>query len=394
MQLVWADNVVRHTGGRVLVLTPLAVGKQTEREADKFGFAAKVSRDGSIGNNPITITNYERLHYFNSSDFAGVVCDESSIIKNCNGKIRKQVTEFVRKLDYRLLCTATAAPNDWHELGTSSEALGELGFRDMITTFFKQEQQGGGHAWGRTKYRFKPHAVRHFWRWVSSWARAIRKPSDYGFDDNGFVLPPAVVTQHVVRRRNQRPGFLFPVVAKDLEEQREERRATIKERSERVANLVADKDYSVVWCHLNPEGDYLEKIISGCVQVSGKDCDDAKEEKLLAFSSGEIRKIIIKPKIGAWGLNWQHCAHMTMFPSHSYEQYYQGMHRCLRFGQHRAVCVDVVTTESEEGVTKNLQRKSDQAGEMFSQLVAEMNNSIKISDESEFPLQEDVPQWL
>ena len=354
MQLVWAENVRRHTNKPVLIVTPIAVGQQTHGEGEKFGIEAIVSRDGQHGPG-ITITNYERLHYFNRDDFGGVVCDESSIIKNCDGATRDMVTQFLKTIPYRLLCTATAAPNDWHELGTSSEALGYLGFRDMITSFFKQETSKDHRGWGRTKYRFREHAKLHFWRWVCSWARAVRRPSDLGFNDAAFELPELTVTENVVKRETTKDGWLFSIPAATLEDQREERRATIQERCELVANKVAKKKSAVVWCHLNDEGDLLQKMIPDCVQVSGKDSDDQKESKLIDFSAGNARVIVTKPKIGAWGLNWQHCNYMTMFPSHSYEQYYQGVRRCWRFGQTKPVHVDIVTTEGEQQVMKNLQ---------------------------------------
>lgn len=393
MQLVWAENVVRHTNKPVLIVTHIAVGAQTVEEATKFGLHATVSRDGKTSTK-ITVTNYERLHYFSPSDFSGVVCDESSIIKNCDSKTKYAVGEFMRTLQYRLLCTATAAPNDWHELGTSSDVLGYLGFRDMITMFFKQETSKDCRGWGRTKYRFREHGKRDFWRWVCSWARACRRPSDLGFSDERFALPPLETVSHVVRRTNKRAGFLFEMPARDMNEQREERRATIKERCEKVSELVNHDRPSVMWCHLNTEGDLLEKIVPGSIQVSGSDSEDDKEAKLQAFSRGDELKLIIKPKIGAWGLNWQHCAHMTTFPSHSYEQYYQAMRRFWRFGQKNTVRVDIVTTEGEQAVTQNLQRKSDQVDEMFTALVAEMNESMVIQRSDEFHQPEAIPSWL
>lgn len=393
MQLVWAENVRRHTGRSVLILTPLAVAQQTCDEAAKFGIEATLMRAGKSAEG-IGVTNYQRLHQFTPTDFAGVVCDESSILKNCDGATRHAVTEFTRHMPYRLLCTATAAPNDWDELGTSSEVVGDLGYRDMLSTFFKQETNKDHLGWGRTKYRLRPHGKEHFWRWVCSWARAVRKPSDIGCDDGPFVLPPVDVRSEIVTRQVPRQGMLFSVPARTLEEQKEERRATIKERCGRVAELVEGKDSAVVWCHLNAEGDALEKLIDGSVQVSGSDSDDDKEVKLRAFSAGNERVLVIKPKIGAWGLNWQHCNYMTTFPSHSYEQYYQSVRRLWRFGQRRLVTVQVVTTEGESHVTGNLQRKSDQADEMFSALVAEMNHAQSIERADQFTNKERMPSWL
>jgi hypothetical protein len=330
-----------------------------------------------------------------------MVCDESSILKNFDGVRRATVTEFLRTLPYRLLCTATAAPNDYVELGTSSEALGELGHMDMLSRFFKNEsntcdskRKWIGHGGSAAKWRFKGHAEEPFWRWVCSWARAVRRPSDLGFDDGRFILPPLDEIEHVVKAKSARDGYLFDLPAVGMREERDERRRTIHERSEMVASLVEHSDQALVWCHLNPEGDLLERLIPDAHQVAGSDSDDAKEERLLAFANGQIRILVTKPKIGAWGLNLQRCAHVTFFPSHSYEQYYQGVRRCWRFGQERRVRVDVVSTEGEHGVAANLRRKAEQADRMFSSLVQHMNESIKIERSRDFTQTTEVPPWL
>lgn len=395
MQLSWADNVVRKTNKSVLLLTPLAVTQQTAAESVKFGIDATVSRDGSVNGGPhIVITNYERLHYFDAANFAGVVCDESSAIKNFEGKRKEEVTQFCKGLDYRLLCTATAAPNDYHELGTSSEALGYLGFRDMITTFFRQETEKDGLGWGRTKYRFRGHAERPFWRWVVSWSRAIRKPSDLGFDDTRYVLPPLIETEHVVENSTPRPGMLFSTPARGMREEREERRVTIKERCELVAEMSHGSDPVVVWCHLNDEGDLLESLIPDAKQVKGSMSDDAKEETLQAFTNGELRVLVTKPKIGCWGLNWQHCNRVYTFPSHSFEQYYQAVRRCWRFGQTQPVNVGIVATAGEAGITANLKEKQAKADRMFANLVECMSREIAIDARHDFHEPERMPSWL
>jgi hypothetical protein len=395
MELVWGENVVRHTNKPVLLLTHLAVAGQMVREAEKFGVEAVRSSNGKIPNGArIIVTNYDRLNLFDTNDFAGVVCDESSAIKNLDGKRTTEVTEFLRTIPYRLLCTATAAPNDFDELGTSSEALGELGHRDMITKFFKKETTKDHLGWGRTKYQLKGHAEHDFWRWVCSWARAIRKPSDLGFDDGKFILPPLETEEHVVKAITPREGVLFDMPAITLEEQREERRRTMGERCDKVAELVAHDQPAVVWCHLNPEGDRLEKIIPGAVQVSGADSDEVKEERFVAFSSGQIRVLVSKPVVAGFGLNWQHCAHQTFFPSHSFEQYYQAVRRCWRFGQTRPVKVDVVTSEGEAGVLANLKRKAENADAMFANLVSLMNDHLRIERKNPFKKKEKKPSWL
>jgi hypothetical protein len=396
IQLAWAENVVRHTNGRVLIMTPLAVSAQTQREADKFGVEAKVSRDGSLPAR-IVITNYERLHYFDSSDFVGAVCDESSILKNFDGATRAAITEFMRLLPYRLLCTATAAPNDYIELGTSSEALGELGFSDVLSRFFKKTEK----TWTRRDeyrgeiYRFRGHAERDFWRWVCSWSRALRKPSDAGFDDAAFTLPPLAAVDHIVKASRPRDGCLFDMPAVGLAEQREERRRTLAERCEKAASLVADTGQpAVCWCHLNDEGDLLTKLIPGAEQVAGRHSDDYKEDMLEAFAHGDVRVLVTKPTIAGWGLNWQHCAHQTFFPSHSFEQWYQAVRRSWRFGQTREVLIDVVASEGEADVMANLQRKQDQADEMFDNLVAMMTDSLTIAVEPYKGTKGRIPEWI
>lgn len=397
IELVWSDNVVRKTGRGVLLLTPLAVTHQIQSDARKFGIEASVSRDGAAKPG-ITITNYEKLHLFSADDFVGVACDESSILKSYNGATRQVITTFARKMPYRLLATATAAPNDFTELGTSSEALGYLGHMDMLARFFKNDLNNcatGRFAGEAIKWRLKGHAEIPFWRWVCSWARAVRKPSDIGFSDERFKLPPLIESEHLIETESKADGMLFSMPASGLQEQRDERRRTVAERCDAVARLVNNTARpALVWCHLNTEGDALERAIPDAIQVSGADSDDSKEGKLLDFAEGRARVLITKPKIGAWGLNYQHCNHVTFFPSHSFEQYYQGVRRCWRFGQNLPVTVDIVTTEGERGVLKNLQRKAAQADKMFSNLVAEMNAAISIERDTQFTNKQEIPTWL
>lgn len=394
MQLVWAENVRRKTDRPVLILTPLSVASQTVHEGEKFGIECMQCRDGVHGSG-IVVSNYERLHHFDPSRFGGVVCDESSILKNFDGKTRDAIVEFMRTVQYRLLCTATAAPNDYVELGNSSESLGEMGFQDMVSRFFRQETSKDYLGWGRTKYKLRGHAARDFWRWVCSWSRAVRKPSDLGFDDTRFVLPPLDIREHLVKPRRAPEGFLFSLPGKDLHSQREETRRTLDERCETVASLLNDNDEScIAWCHLNDEGDLLERLIDGGVQVSGSDSDDRKEEVFNGFASGQIRAIVTKPSIAGFGMNWQHCSRMSFFPSHSFEQYYQSVRRCWRFGQTRPVRVELVASESGSGVRASLQRKAEAAEEMFDRLVEMMNNTLRIESRRDFSTKEIIPSWL
>jgi len=561
MELVWAENVARKTGANVLILAPLAVSHQLEREAQKFGIGARRSNDGTASR--ITITNYERLSLFNASDFAGLVCDESSILKSFAGARRREITAFARKLPYRLLATATAAPNDFVELGTSSEALGYLGYMDMLNRFFKNDLNNSatGRMRGEViKWRFKGHAELPFWRWVCSWARAVRRPSDLGFEDTNFELPPLHEIEHKIDVRTAAPGMLFALPAVGPKEQREERRRTMEERCEKLAAIVAQRtDCSLIWCNLNDEGKMLSNLIKGSIEVSGSDSDEYKEsavdwfvgnkcicndpmfgaklsecentnalihntcaittsetkgggrevgkratgsthdgakdtqsilqsgcanlrkssvidssiqkqdcfvssenteslsnnierslrpdaqfveEKLTSISddsngstltiamsadnsvdysarhaildseslamtrtgsqkqlctcghSSGKRVLISKIKIFGFGLNLQNCAHVALFPSYSYEAYYQGIRRCYRFGQKRPVTVDIVTTEGELDIMKSMQRKARQADQMFGRLVGEMNRALTIKRSSDFKFSASMPGWM
>jgi hypothetical protein len=586
MELAWAQNVHEHTGKPVLLLTPLAVGFQIVDEAQKFGHDAALSRDGSV-TAPITVTNYEQIGKFDSTQFGGVVCDESSAIKSFEGVRRAEVTEFMRRIQYRLLGTATAAPNDYIELGTSSEALGDLGYMDMLTRFFVNDNRSvasrGRTAGGKAiDWRLKGHASGPFWQWVSTWARAMRRPSDYGFSDATHVLPNLIERVTVVEARQSRADTLFDMPAVGLREEREETRRTLTERCETAADLIEPHDISIAWCNLNDEGDLLERLIPNSIQVSGSDSETYKEKaaewfvgrrcicnepefrtKLakwdgsrntpregaqstgmiplseivakhkdapltktsptcastteptptsssspmsnaqngtgdvvsatpttkssetassnkrgsavqksngtpdsspssespqpsttsdLLISSGSVqsaepnalaadgspsitiiepgtsaassaetaisglvssatipsyltapgcicghvsgvRRLITKVRMFGYGLNFQHCAHMTYFPSHSYEQMYQAERRLWRFGQKRDVTVDLITTEGGANVVTNLQRKARQADRMFSELVAHMNDARKLDTHS-YDTKIEVPQWL
>jgi hypothetical protein len=421
MQLTWAENVARKTGGRVLILTPLAVAFQTVNEGAKFGVEVTHRRDGLHAGDRIVVTNYERLHHFEPSDFVGCVCDESSILKHFTGATQKQVTRFIGKMPYRLLCTATAAPNDYVELGTSSMALGELSHSEMLTRYFRQLDDKGQKSETRKQneaeniaeqapqyyqrlayrvaqsigqWRLKNYAVDDFWRWVASWARACRMPSDLGFSDTGFILPPLNEYDHIITPSTPPDGMLFCMPAFGLSEEREERKRTMSERCDFVADLVNHNKPAVVWCHTNAEGDYLEKAIKDCRQVAGRTPDEDKESAYNDFATGKLRVLVIKPKIGAWGLNWQHCAHVVTFASHSYEQYYQSVRRCWRFGQKNPVRLDVVATEGEIRVIRNMKRKADQAGIMFAKLVEHMNRATRVNRDNKYTKEMRIPQWL
>lgn len=397
-ELTWAQNVRLHSGKPVLLLTPLGVTFQMQEEAAKFGIEAGISRDGRPAA-AITITNYEQLAKFEPDDFGGVVCDESSVLKSFDGIRRGQVTDFMRTLPYRLLGTATAAPNDYTELGTSSEALGYLGHMDMLARFFTNKERSSSSRGGRWRpqageeWRFRGHAEEPFWRWICTWARALRRPSDLGFSDDGFVLPALDVRHHVVEASEPQPGTLFDVPVSGLRNEREEEKRTLAERCELAAGLLADADPGIAWCHYNDESALLARLIPGAVELTGSDAPERKEEILAAFSRGEIRVLVTKPSLGAWGLNWQHCHRMSYFASHSYEAYYQAVRRCWRFGQQHPVTVDVITTTGAANVTRNLTRKAGAADRMFSSLAAAMRGAMDEKPAAVTPIAMEIPAW-
>lgn len=400
MQLTHAQNIVQKTARPVLLLTPLAVGGQMLQEAEKFGVEAERSKDGKFTDGArVIIANYERLHLFNPNDFAALVCDESSILKNCDGVTKAAVTDFMRKMSFRLLCTATPSPNDLIELGNSSEALGYMGFNDMLSTFFKKDQDRSTHSrkdeFRSGVWRFRGHAKEHFFRWLCSWSRAMRKPSDLGFDDAGFDLPPRIVETHVIESTDPNDGMLFALPAVGLQEQRQESRKTLEARCALAAlRHAGHKGASVAWCSLNDEADELERCIAGAVQVSGSDSPERKEEVFEAFAKGEILKLVTKPDIAGFGLNWQHCCHQTFFPSHSFEQYYQAVRRSWRFGQKNPVKIDMITSSGLLDVMKNLVRKEENAEALFANLVHLMGSENHIETERKHTTTTTLPVWL
>lgn len=587
IELVFSENALRKVGRPVLICTPLAVTGQFVREGEKFGIECRKVKGGKF-HPGINVTNYEQLCHYNPNDFAAFVGDESGGVKDFDSQRRREVCEFSRCLPYRLLATATPAPNDYDELGNSSEILGGLGYSDMLTRFFKQETKKGYLGWGRTKYRLRGHAEEPFWRWVCSWARACRKPSDLGFDDGPFQLPDLILQEHEVKASRPPEGFLYDPGARTMQEQREEQRRTLAERCEKVAELVAsEQGHSIVWCHLNDEADLCERLIPESRQIHGSMSDEEKEEIIGWFvgnpcscqlksnpvgykmaacgnqntqndggkstnltkpsenagenkeelrrktentcdpttgqtrgnfaalqsnrqnttdeegksikqtknigigrkrkskrvesdiqkqdlsensastdspfpitgeclpnkmegvpfveekagtvfdrncpsttamtqsecegssagvailelanslttrpdsnerrctcGAGRKRVLISKPSIIGYGLNLQHCAHQTFFPSHSFEAYYQAVRRSWRFGQTRPVRVDIVTTDGSVNVMKNLRRKQEAADEMFSRLVALMHRFQIVERTKYGDAREELPSWL
>lgn len=333
----------------------------------------------------------------------GILVHNSSILKNFDGVRKAEITEFMRLIKYRLLCTATPSPNDYIELGTSSEALGYLGHMDMLAMFFRNDDNSlhpHGHSFQRaaaafigSPWRLKAHAHTDFWRWVSSWARALRKPSDLGFSDKLWKLPPLVENRHVIESPIP-AGSFFATPLHSMHDQRDENRRTVQARCEKAAELIGNTACAVAWGHLNAETDLLEDLIDGAMQVKGSDPDEKKEEYLNAFRTGQIKRLVTKPKIAAYGLNWQHCNCMTYFADHSYEKYYQAMRRLWRFGQKRQVTVNLISTEALAGVLKNQQRKAAACEEMFDKMVAHMREALNLSRFKEHNTKQELPPWL
>ena len=381
IQLSIAKNIIQHTNKKVLILTPLAVAFQFILEAEKLGIDdIEYSKDGKH-TKKIVICNYERLHYFNSEDFVGVILDESSILKNFDGKIKTQVTSFVKKIPYRYLSTATPSPNDFIELGTSSEALGYMGYVDMLGKFFKQNNNAIDSTNRNVgeKFYLKPHAEKDFFAWVNQWALMVKMPSDLGFSNDRYNLPKLIVNKHIVTNDSQisinNQIQMFNIVAKNFNEIRFEQKQTEQKRCEKAIELAKDKT-SVYWCNTNNESSILKHADKNAVEIIGSQSIEKKEEILLAFANGEIKRLITKAKMTSMGLNWQHCNHSVFFPTWSYEQYYQAIRRFWRFGQKNDVTIDMVVSDGQTRVLEALQQKTQKAIELHENLTKNVNQSF------------------
>lgn len=382
MQISVAYNIVRHTNKRVLILTPLAVAFQFIDEAHKMGIDdIEYSKDGKFTKH-IVICNYERLHYFNSDDFVGVILDESSILKNFDGKIKSNVTAFCKKIPFRFLSTATPSPNDFTELGTSSEALGYMGYMDMLTKFFKNNQNSvdSNNRNIGEKFYLKPHAENDFFAWVNQWAVMVKMPSDLGYSNDGYDLPELIINSHEVKNTNSRvingQILLFNNDAKSFVEVREEQKSTVEERCQKAYELANGKT-SVYWCNLNNESHILKELDSDAVEIIGSMSIEKKEDILVNFAKGNIKRIITKAKMTGMGLNWQHCNHSVFFPTWSYEQYYQAIRRFWRFGQINNVVIDLVISDGQKRVLDAIKQKAEKAAELHRSLVNNVNKTFE-----------------
>ena len=389
IQLSIAKNIINHTNKKVLILTPLAVAFQFILEAEKLGIDdIEYSKDGKH-TKKIVVCNYERLHYFNESDFVGIILDESSILKNFDGKTKWAVTSFMKKIPYRFLSTATPAPNDYVEFGTSSEALGYFPYMDMLTKFFANNENNVRPQDIGTKWYLKPHAKNEFFSWLNQWSISIKKPSDLAFSDDRYKLPNLIENKVYVKNEQNwiinNQVMLFNGIAKTMSEVREEQKATFNQRCEKAVELAKDKT-SVYWCNFNDEGDLLNELDKDAIQLKGGMTIEKKEDILLNFANGNIKRIITKPKITSFGLNWQHCNHTVYFPTWSYEQYYQSIRRFWRFGQTKDVTVDLVLSDGQKRVIDTLLYKTNKAIE-FNKLIQSNINGVVDLSKKEFTKQ-------
>ena len=375
MQLCWADKVCQETGGSVIILTPLAVAQQTVLEAEKFGIASSIEYARTKSNAQITVANYEMLKNFNPADFTAVVLDESSILKNFAGKIRNQIVTAFAKTPYRLACTATPAPNDYMELANHAEFLGIMKREEMLATFFYHD------ASDTKQWILKGHARKDFWEWVCSWAVTLSCPSDIGFDQEAdiFSLTALNVREKIVTVNNDGGDYLFAMDAKTMQERIRERKRTIADRVKATAEIAnSTTEQYIVWCNLNDESAQAVKLIDGAVEIKGSDKPEKKGQRMLDFAAGKIRVLVTKPKIAGFGINWQNCHNVIFLGlSDSYEQFYQALRRCWRFGQKSEVTADIVIAETEGNVLRNIKRKEKDASTMRKEMVESMSDITK-----------------
>jgi hypothetical protein len=395
IQLTVATNYVRHTNKPVLIITPLAVAFQFIKEAEKFGIDdISYSKDGKY-KSKIVVCNYERLEHFNSNDFDCVLLDESSILKNFEGAIKNHITTFLKKVKYRFLFTATPAPNDYIEFGTSSEALGYLPYMDMLQRFFRNNENNIRPQDIGSKWYLKPHAKDNFFSWLSLWSIHMKKPSDLGFSDELHNLPELTETVHKVYNKSNwvinGQAMLFNSIAKTMSEVRVEQQQTVKERCEKAIEL--SSDVCVYWCNFNDEGDLLDELDKEAVQIKGSMQLEKKEDILLNFANGSIKRLITKPKITSFGLNWQHCNNTVYFPTWSYEQYYQAIRRFWRFGQKNPVNVDLVISDGQKRVIDTLLYKTNKAKEFSETINKAVNKQIDLSVK-QFSENINIPSFL
>lgn len=399
MELAWADAVYRATGRGVLIITPLAVAAQMVREGQKFGIEARQVADAADVASGVSIVNYQKVHKLDLERFGGVVLDESSILKSVDGATKTKLIESFAQTPFRLAATATPAPNDYMELGNHAEFLGVMSHTEMLSTFFVHD---GGET---QKWRLKGHASSDFWEWMCSWSVMIAHPRDIGYEGSRYDLPPLKRIAHVVHSSAPAPdGLLFALQASTLQDRIRARRDTVSDRVRECVRIVSAKPGKpwIIWCNLNDESSRVASA-SGAVEVKGSDSDEHKERSMIDFASGKIRVLVTKPSIAGFGMNWQHCADMVFVGlNDSWEQIYQSVRRCWRFGQQNEVTAHFISADIEGAVLANLDRKDALASEMMAQMVAHTADltslSIRGSARTNLaynPLQTmEIPSWL
>ena len=400
-QLCFAQEVVKHTGKPVIIVAPLAVASQTQREGVKFGIEVNICRTQNDVKDGINITNYEMIHHFDENAFSGVVLDESSILKNSTGTIRTALIKQFRRTPYRLCCTATPAPNDFMEIGNHAEFLGIMSQTEMLATYFVHDGKN------TSKWRLKGHAKDKFFEWIASWACCMTSPADLGYNDAGYNLPPLVI--HEIQTQSDDTTLangqmcLFAPTVESLTERREARKESLEKRVQKAKEIAESVDTALIWCDFNDESDALAKSIADCVEVKGADTDEHKKKSMTGFASGEIKRLVSKPKIAGFGMNWQNCNTVIFCGlSDSFESYYQAVRRCWRFGQEKQVDVYIIISDKEESVKKNIERKQADAEKMTAELVkhtkeileSEIKGTIRITESYQAIEKMIVPEWL
>lgn len=391
IQLSWSHQVNKHTGGKILILAPLAVASQTQREAEKFGYTAKVCESQDDCVDGINIANYEKLDRFVANEFVGIVLDESSILKSYTGKVRTAIIEYFRNVPYKLACTATPAPNDYMELGNHAEFVGVMTRSEMLSMFFVHD---GGHT---SKWRLKGHAKDIFWQWMSSWAVFMDNPRNLGYDVEGYDLPELRMHEIIV------DGDEPILESLTLTERRQARKETLELRCQKAADLVnASDDQWLVWCDLNDEGRTLEKLIAGSKNVEGSDKPQYKTDTVIEFANGQLKCLVSKPSITGYGINWQNC-HKMIFTglSDSFESFYQAVRRCWRFGQEHPVDVYIIISAKEGCVKENIERKQKDFEAMQAAMIEltkeitkkELKKTCRISAPYNPTVEMKLPDW-
>lgn len=401
-QLSFAEEVCKHTGGNVLILAPLAVASQTKNEGIKFGIEVNICRKQCDVKKGINITNYEMIEHFQPETFEGIILDESSILKNSTGATKTALTEMFKNTPYKLCCTATPAPNDFMEIGNHAEFLGIMTQVEMLATYFVHDGKN------TSKWRLKGHAKSKFFEWIASWACCMTSPADLGYEAGGYDLPPLNINEVQVESEDRETDdgqmMFFAETAESLSERREARKESLERRVEKSKEIAEAADgQALIWCDFNDESALLAKEISESVEVKGADTDEYKKSSMIAFSNGEVKRLISKPKIAGWGMNWQNCNTVIFCGlSDSFESYYQAVRRCWRFGQQKPVDVYIITSEAEIAVKQNIERKQAEAQQMTAELVkytkdilsSEIKGTIRISEKYIAIETMILPEWL